>query len=143
VTLTAWICSPISALARSRPISSVHHNTSSHPTKVIGGEKGCYKNQNKRETLFYRFSKSSTFSRKMLTTSHNFFLFPPMFTEEVHFFLVIGDSPCSEGTGVVSQSKTARGVMSTAHNNLATRLRFSRALSLLRLYTFMAWTGTS
>ena len=41
VTLTAWIGSPTSALARSRPISSVHHNTSSHPTKVTGSGKGC------------------------------------------------------------------------------------------------------
>ena len=139
----AWIGSPTSALVRSRPISSVHHNTSSHPTKVTGGEKCCYINQNKRETLFYRFPKSSTLSRKMLTTSRTFFLFGPKSAGKVHFFLVTGDSPCSAGTGVVSQVKTARGVMLTAPNNLATRLRISRAISLLPLYTFMAWTGTS
>ena len=71
------------------------------------------------------------------------FLFRRKFAENVHFYLVTGDSSCSAGTWVVSQEKIAKGVMLTTPNNLATRLRISRVMSLLPLYTFMAWTGTS
>jgi hypothetical protein len=47
----------------------------------------------------------------------------------------------SVGTGVLSRGYSGRGVKLTTHFYLIPRLRMSGAVPLLRLYTFMAWTG--
>jgi len=82
-------------------------------------------------------------AKKNISVDENRTLVYPGTDNSFSLFKTVQTTTCSKGTGFVSRVYSYRGVKLTIHHQLAPELRMCGAITLLPLYAFMVWKGTT